>query len=134
MTGIVLALAGLTAGDGGPGAGAATAPLQVAFRGVLIGTLEWVGGGSADCVLYNGVLRYPALGSCQLRTCALLLKSGGRGRVVLDGEAREAIYKLERDQVVICAAWEAGGPRPRGFGTERGTFVLTIRLGEAYRR
>jgi hypothetical protein len=40
MAGIVLALAGLTPGDGGPGIGAARAPVEVSFVGKWEGTLQ----------------------------------------------------------------------------------------------
>jgi hypothetical protein len=40
MTGLVLALPGLAAGDGGPGMGAARAAAEVSFDGIWVGTVE----------------------------------------------------------------------------------------------
>lgn len=44
MTGIVLALAGLTCGDAGQGAGAAREAAEVSFDGIWVGTVQVSGG------------------------------------------------------------------------------------------
>src|SRR5437868_8738016 len=127
MTAFVLALAGLAAGDAGPGLGAARAPVAPAFGG------EWEGTYSAEGVVY----------AVEMRPGRLALSVGGRPvgeapfALVREGEglvrmelykARyHGIYRLEAGRVLVCVTAESGGPRPRAFQVTSHSILIALR-------
>jgi hypothetical protein len=128
MTGIVLALAGLVAGDGGPGTGAATAPAEVGFNAEWTGTWEnlwWSDPCRAD--LRDGVLRvFDSVEGVQLTG---RIRIDGRGTVrALDpwGRSILGIYKIEGRRLIICIGVIVDLPRPTRFRAESDTHLLTL--------
>jgi hypothetical protein len=74
MAGIVLALAGLTCGDGGPGVGAATAPATVSLVGEWTGT-ERLGEAAPGKVELSAGTLTTAPGPCGMFTRAVCFVS-----------------------------------------------------------
>jgi hypothetical protein len=127
MTGIVLALAGLACGDGGPGTGAARAPVVVRFEGRWVGTFrswrldypaELTGGELHITERRGGGTGPPA-------PFALTAESERWVRVRWGKETRLGIYKWERGHVVICFG-ARNGQRPESFDGFR-NFLLTLK-------
>src|SRR5947209_5234671 len=83
MTGFVLALAGLTCGDGGSGAGAAQEAVAVSFEGRWVGRLEGSGGKPVPVEWNN------TLGNAQVDG------EGGVGRFVRTGPGSINVIVLE---------------------------------------
>jgi hypothetical protein len=119
MTGVVLALAGLTAGDAGPGSGAATAPATVSLVGEWSGTMLRFGEGSPEMVmLRDGTLRYYAACGGGTAVCAVSTDRWGRSRAAWAG-------------IGFSVAWRQEGRKPptvylRGrYGVTE--FLITLR-------
>jgi hypothetical protein len=131
MTGFVLALAGLTCGDGGPGAGAATAAVAESPM-PLDG--EWEGtarlGRSELCeARYSGgklTLRWPK-GRMGCASPFELRPAGrGRARLTLSGRPLPAILRYEGRRLLVCYGDGKHGP-PRSFAPDPNTVLLTLR-------
>jgi hypothetical protein len=132
MTWIVLALAGLTAGDGGPGVGAATAPVRLQVEGDWVGTWDMGGGDPFRMELWRGALRMWNFQGQEFGdrcVCSIRLGEGGRGTVTLGpagqpGRTYPAIYAVVGGQVLI-----AFGARQRPARVAPGpeAILLTLR-------
>jgi hypothetical protein len=126
MTGAVLALAGLTCGDGGLGVEAMTGVVTVNEELLLRldGSWEgtWEGYGESDeyicwCVtVRHGKIRIAGERRADALSFALVPEGRGKVRVVLGGMASPGIYRLDRGRLLICASVEGEeGPRPTSF-------------------
>jgi hypothetical protein len=134
MAGIVLALAGLTCGDGGQRGGAATAPAEetMRFDGWWRGTVAgkyWAGPRPRDVELGDGGMVISQGGELWNVCRATLVKAGpGKATLTLDGDLRyDCIYKLQGKDVVLALPSRAGAPRPTAFVVDEDTGLMTIR-------
>ena len=138
MAGIVLALAGLTCGDGGPGLGAAQAPVALpffsgpAFPGRWAGAWEgtdWRGAKEARTVeLAGGVLRTVSAGDIETQSHDVKVAVEGAGALrmtIWSDVYHPAIYRYEGGRLVICVS--EGRGRPVAFRAGRRTVLLTLR-------
>lgn len=127
MTGIVLALAGLTCGDGGPGTGAAAEPVAREIAGSWVGRFHEEAGPGGPARLSGGplVLRGPGK--------AVLF--GGEFIYVFDGlqvktslpSPCHVLYRFEAGHLVLCLS-PYTGELPYAFrGDVLNTFVLTVK-------
>jgi hypothetical protein len=131
MTAWVLVLAGVTAGDGGMGMGAAREPVAVGLDGWWEGEEEcqW---DTTRVDLRRGVLRvFDRAGTVKesYRVCF-----GGKGRVsILDNSGRTflGIFRLEGRRLLICVSnWCSilgDDPRPQTFRVDLYSSLLTLR-------
>jgi hypothetical protein len=134
MTGVVLALAGLTCGDGGPGmdAAAVTEPLPrtFQFRG------EWEG------ILMNSDVTYPDPVEARWDGRTLHLTRAGKDRssiplrIVVEGEGLVRLIQTPRHQLPGLARLERGRVvigfhramrRPQSFDPADSTTLLILR-------
>jgi hypothetical protein len=113
VAGIVLALAGLTCGDGGPGLGAARAACAPVLEGRWVGVARgWFPGEQDfwDCgkiEVNQGVLRVKylwAAGECRYRVA---LRDGGKAEVFSD-TVISGTYRFEGTRVTIRLDWQGG--------------------------
>jgi hypothetical protein len=133
MAGIVLALAALTCGNGGPGMGAAREATAIVFPAG-----EWEG--TWEHQQYQG----PEVSTFQVRItggeCLLMPEGrsfGGHCSFVADGPRRvlvkfadstcRGIWKWERGRVVVCIAAKAGSDRPKSFHLGHNAELITLR-------
>jgi hypothetical protein len=127
MTGFVLALAGLTCGDAGPGLGAARAPVAPVFAG------EWEGTYSAEGVVYTVEVRAGELSLSVGRDhigevpFALVREGEGLVHMKMHGYRYPGIYRLEVGRVLCCVAAERGGTRPRAFKVTSQSILIVLR-------
>jgi hypothetical protein len=134
MTGIVLALAGLTCGDGGPGTSAATEPVSVnaelllRFEGTWEGTWEGYAGDKRFCfpVTVKGDKisledERPGDGS----PFAVTLEGRGAIRLRILGETHPGIYRPDRGRLLICVG--VANHRPTAFMAAPGSDLFTLR-------
>ena len=129
MTGIVLALAGLTCGDGGPGAGGATAPVAAGISGEWEGRWASNHGATYAADLRGGVLRVYSPDRSTRFTLRVI--GEGRGRVRMTDPRRDdwmwfGVYKVEGPCLILCSGARLGDPRPAWFrvGTDSDLFTL----------
>jgi hypothetical protein len=138
MAGIVLALAVLTCGDGGPGLGAAKAPVALpffsgcAFSGRWVGMWEgtgWQGARDVRTVeLADGVLRTVTADGVGIRYDGVKVTVEGAGALrmtIWSDVYHPAIYRYDCGRLVICVS--EGGKRPEAFQAGRRTVLLTLR-------
>jgi hypothetical protein len=129
MTAWVLVLAGVAAGDGGMGMGAATAPVAVDLGGRWVGTCDPHVGKRMTAELHSGVLRigsdptaacyrFPARPAPGLEGQALLVANAPVGRMPV-------IYRLERGRLVICCSLNKEWPKD--FNITPTTVLLTLK-------
>ena len=112
MTGFVLALAGLTCGDGGPGLGAATASVESAFTQTWVGLGECYCSGAVVVDFKRGYYRFLPDGKpVQFRVTAV---RGQDIRVRWSGEERLGIFKFDRGTLHLVVS-QKPNTRPRGF-------------------
>jgi hypothetical protein len=134
MTGLVLALAGLTCGDGGPRAGAATARVTAGLDGEWSGT--WDNGNGTPPLrvrLRRGVIRF----SCDEITIRVTAQpSPGRHAegvvraVVDDGRGATAvwgIFEAEPGRLLICIACRPGAPPATFKPVPNSTALITLK-------
>jgi hypothetical protein len=127
MTAFVLALAGLAAGDAGPGPGAARAPVGPDFAG------PWEGTYSGEGVAYTVEVRarelWVSAGGRPVGSAPFALVAEGEGlaRMELYGVRYHGIYQLGAGRVLICVAADRGGPRPRHFKAGPGSILIALR-------
>ncbi len=130
MTGVVLALAGLTCGDGGMGGKAATAPLTEPLRPDLSrdweGTEQWWMDDDIDPVrLSRGQMTTVYKGRRSTVPFTLTLSPGGLARGSW-GEVRfHGTYRMEADRLLICIL-PVGGERPTAC-TRHDGILLTLK-------
>jgi hypothetical protein len=142
MTGVVLALAGLTCADGGPVRGPWLAPVSVNFARDWEGTCQLRAGAEVltDAVRVGGAVtlaaRPPRPGAAffsgpgGMPTWALV--ADGPRRVTVLREARHVrdalpgIWKWEQGRLVVCAARSSDGPRPRSFSVGPDVYLFTL--------
>jgi hypothetical protein len=102
MTGVVLALAGLACGDGGPSAGAAREAVAVSFEGRWVGTVQ-VSGGKPVPVEWDN-----ATGSVwvdRVGGCGRFARSGpGTINVIVLEDAYPGTYSLAGDRLILRVA------------------------------
>jgi hypothetical protein len=126
MTGIVLALASLTAGDGGPGMGAAIAPVTPSLDGDL--EERWEGGGRAE--LRHGALKLYGPRENVLLTYSMRIDGEGTVRVTdWQGRSWKGIYRLAGRHLLIC--WNLSPDRPSPVRPQTGYGQWLIRLRPA---
>ncbi len=117
MTGVVLALAGLTCGDGGPGTGAPDARvLANPLAGSWVGTWRSRTGATYRAELREGVVRaFEANGRVRF-AFRVVWEGDGRLRVTGGGErVWPGIYRLDGGRLVLCSASGYPAPRPGSF-------------------
>jgi hypothetical protein len=116
MTGVVLALAGLAAGDGGTGTGATQEAVAINLAGEWEGTWRSRRGFTYAAQLRGGVIRaFSANGRARF---AFRVIRDGDGRLrITDGGSRTwlGIYRLDDQCLVICSAAGYEAPRPNSF-------------------
>jgi hypothetical protein len=125
MTGIILALAGLTCGDGGPGMGVARAPVAVNFDGNWQGTLHTPRGNIIPIRLGRGTL---ALIEGRITRFPFVVKVTGASTFRVTGfrpHPCEGIYRFQAGEAILCFGLEPG-LRPSAFerGPDQLLFVL----------
>jgi hypothetical protein len=127
MAGIVLALAGLTCADGGPGAGSALEPVARDVAGPWVGRFHEAAGPGGPARLNGGplVLRGPGK--------AVLF--GGEFAYVFDGvpvktslpNPCHVLYRFEAGQLALCLNPRTG-EQPNAFREDMfNTFLLTVK-------
>jgi hypothetical protein len=129
MTEIVLALAGLTCGDGGPDLGAGCEPVAFIPRNG-----EWEGtarlGFHEVCeARYSRdrlTLWWPADRKGVTSPFVMTAEGEGRAQVSISGRPVPAILRYDGGQLLICYGDGAHG-RPRSFAPDAATVLLTLR-------
>jgi hypothetical protein len=121
-----LALAGLTAGDGGPKVGAATAPVKVSLDVDL--EERWEGGYRVE--LRNGVLTI--YGHLENGLWAYSMRADGEGKVrVSDYQGRSWLGTCWVEGRCLCICWDVCPAHPRPPRRAVGPGLLTVRLRPA---
>ena len=124
MAGIVLALAGLTAGDGGPGTGAARAPVAASFGGWWEGsfhTADW-------CNIptrFEGRVWVSAEGKCTLSRCEIEVNPGGAFTARMMFRPRPCLCRFRGAGITLCFD-ERPGRLPGAFRAGPHTILLTL--------
>jgi hypothetical protein len=123
MTGIVLALAGLTAGDGRPGTGAERATVAAGLEG------EWEG---PFLEMYRAELRGGVLRIVDKRKVyySFTLRPAGPGAVTVIDEAGRTwrgIYRLDGRTLLVCWALPTSDPTPTRPRDGPGALLFTLR-------
>jgi hypothetical protein len=130
MTGVVLALAGLTCGDGGMRAGAATASLsermRLDFSREWEGTFQFARGFCEPVRLSKGHLTIFPLGIESTKPFALTLSPGGLARGSWAGNQLHGTYRVEGDRLVVCVV-SVDDPRPTACTYRDGLLLFTLR-------
>jgi hypothetical protein len=128
MTALVLALAGLAAGDGGPGTGAATAPLTDPQR--LVSSRDWegtvqLGRATISLRLRRGEVTtfFPRWQSTA--PFALILLPGGLAAGHWGGDRFHGTYKVQGGRLFVCVA-PVGEPCPTTC-TARDGILFTLK-------
>jgi hypothetical protein len=106
MTGFVLALAGLTAGDSGPGVGAAREAVAISFEGIWVGTVEVNGGRPLPAKWDNDAGAFwvgPDVGPDGGGDIANFARSGPGAILVtpLGGTAYRGTYSFAGDRLIL---------------------------------
>jgi hypothetical protein len=128
MTGLVLALATLSAGDGGPRSLGASEPVAVSLAGCWEGTWENCLSGTSRVDLRGGVLRTFRSDGAVTHTDRLVLD--GRGAARLESAAGTTllgVYRLEGRRLVVRLVYRDGRPPPRWTRSHRDCFLVTLR-------
>jgi hypothetical protein len=129
MTALVLMLAGVTAGDGGVRAGAATAPVAVDLGGRWVGTYQVAVGKTMTAELNGGVLRIGANPAAVRYRFTARRAAGLEGPVLLVPDIPidhiPAIYKVERGRLVICCSQTK--ERPTDFSITPTTALIVLK-------
>jgi hypothetical protein len=138
MTPLLLTLACLLPSDGGPGAGAARAPVAVRFSsafalpGRWVGTWEgtgWQGARDSRTVeLAGGVLRTVSADGIGIRYDGVKVAIEGAGALrmtIWSNMYCPAIYRFEGDRLIICVG--EGRKRPAAFRAGPHAVLLTLR-------
>jgi hypothetical protein len=133
MAGIVLALAGLTAGDGGMRTDPQSAPAEetLRFDGWWRGTVAgeyWSGPRARDVEFGNGTMVISHGGKlCDVCRATLVKVGPGKATLTLDGDlCYHCIYKFQGNDVVLALPSRAGWPRPTAFVADGDTGLMTI--------
>jgi uncharacterized protein (TIGR03067 family) len=128
MTAWVLVLAGVTAGDGGMRAGAATAPLtgpmQLDLSRDWEGTVHYSRDDSVPVRLSGGQMTFFAATPYTL-PCKLTLAHGGLAFGTCGDDRLHGIYKVDGDRLLICVT-QVTEPRPAACSPDRGR-LLTLK-------
>jgi hypothetical protein len=128
MTAFVLVLAGVTAGDGGMGMGAATAPLTEPLRLDVSrdweGTVHYSRDDSVPVRLSGGQMTFSAATPYTL-PCKLTLTHGGSASGTCGDVRLHGLYKIEGDSLLICMT-QVTEPRPAACSPDHGR-LLTLK-------
>ena len=100
MTGFVLALAGLTCGDGGPGAGAAREAVEVSFEGIWVGAVQVNGGNPLPAKWDNDAGAF-WVGPCGGSIANFARSGPGAILVTSLGDAYRGTYSFAGDRLVL---------------------------------
>jgi hypothetical protein len=101
MTGLVLALAGLTCGDAGPAAGAAREAVEVSFEGIWVGAVEIDGGRPLPAKWDNDAGAF-WVGTDGGGGIANFIRSGPRALTVTSlGDAYGGTYAFAGDRLIL---------------------------------
>jgi hypothetical protein len=123
MTGMVLALATLTCGDGGPGTGAARAAVESAFTQTWVGLGECYCSGAVVVDFKRGYYRFLPDGKpVQFRVTAV---RGQDVRVRRLGEERLGIFRIDGDMLLLVVSQKAN-TRPRSFDLDGGEWFFHL--------
>jgi hypothetical protein len=131
MTGIVLALAGLTCGDGGPGMGAAREPVTASSDGSWEG--PWKNGENTTLrvEMKDGSFDMILAGFDIWKVSGRPSPAGrGRGTVEMVDRARltfRGIYKAEPGILLICVNNHPDGTPPTSFQDAITTRIIILR-------
>jgi len=129
MTGVVLALAGLTCGDGGMRAGAAaplTERVRLDFSREWEGTFQFARGFSEPVRLSKGQLTMFPLGLESTQPFALTLSPGGPARGSWGEKQLHGTYRLEGGRLLFCVV-PADDPLPIACTFRDGLFLFTLK-------
>jgi hypothetical protein len=134
MTGIVLALAGLSAGDGGPGMEAAKAPAVFSLHGHWRGhRVEEDLSVSTVTVWEDFLLLYTARAVMYGYRYTFNSDRWGEGRFRwADSHLRPAIYKLEGDRFFLCVS--RSNRRPTSFTPGEGVDLYVLKPVAPHKR
>jgi hypothetical protein len=127
MTGLVLALAGLTCGDGGPGTGAAHAPLTINLEGEWEGSCSTWDTAPFPILVRGGRVHVWKERGLQPLTWTVAARVDGKAAWRWEpAPPCPGICKLERGHLYICCHVHPKGPRPASFwvGPTHILFVL----------
>jgi hypothetical protein len=133
MTGIILALAGLASGDGGPGMGAAAAPVAVGLGGDWTGAWEIGHGEPLRVQMRQGVISWLGQKSVvQLKFRRGPDRDAGTLAAVMSGDKwsvlGQGIYRAEPGRLLICVDFLHGEPPPSAFRPVSGrTALITLK-------
>jgi hypothetical protein len=134
MTGVVLALAGLACGDGGPGTGAERALVAVSLDGDWEGTWDIGNGRPYRVVMRGRRLRFAGDDNDVYRVTSRSVPDGGaEGWITMENHYRgvlvtgRGIYKAESGRLLICVTFWSSEPRPALFEITKNTILVTLR-------
>jgi hypothetical protein len=130
MTAFVLVLAGVTAGDGGTGTGAATAPLteplRLDFSQDWEGTVHRAPDDDAEPVrLSKGQMTFSNFGVPVTMPFALTLSPGGLALASCGEDRLHGTYKVQGDRLLVCVL-PVGEPCPTACTPSDGV-LLTLK-------
>jgi hypothetical protein len=140
MTGIVLALAGLTCGDSGPAAAEAREPVTVGLGGDWEGTWDMGRQVPFRVQMAHGVIS--RLGHSHVVRLKFRRKQGrdaGTLAAVMEGDTwallGQGIYRAEPGRLLICIDFLHGAPPPATFSpVPDRTALITLKPAAATRR
>jgi hypothetical protein len=133
MTGVVLALAGLTCGDGGPGMGPAREPVKASSDGSWEGSWQNGGNKTLKVVMKDGAfdMILAGLDFDIQHVSGRPSRAGSRkGTVEMMDQARfifRGIYKAEPGRLLICVNNHPGGPPPTSFQKSITTRLIILK-------
>jgi hypothetical protein len=128
MTPLLLTLANLTPGDGGPGGGAAGEPVAVKLGEGFTGYIRPPGGPLCPVRLGGGGLGRAAVGQCDLFPASLTLDAEGRFRLEWGRAAFKGTVRRGGGRTVLTLDRPITRPEPRQWRR------LAMELGTASRR
>jgi hypothetical protein len=126
MTGIVLALAGLTCGDGGLGTGAARETVMNAVVAPLAGKLKERDSTICPAKLVKGRAMLDGHGNAILTGCEIAYVWEEIPQRLAFAQPCIAIYRIGAGRIILCFN-KPPEERPSAFGAA-GAFLLTLEL------
>jgi hypothetical protein len=135
MTPVLLALASLTPGDGGPGGETPRAPVVARFPGAWEGTTEGPTFGALPADLRGDMLRI--FGRPGVVTVFYRVRIANERALTLvggDGRAWPGLYRLEGARLLICTAAFPNVPPPDGIRADHLYELVTLHSAKPARK